>query len=114
VSRVKERLARPDQRVGQSARFDDADQAELGNIVAQQRLDALQPAHDPWDQPMCMVPDGDSFLAIQSGKADVVTDHIEAFTESGIQLRPGARLEGVPNMSFAIGYTNASWTSRWT
>jgi cation diffusion facilitator CzcD-associated flavoprotein CzcO len=100
---------------------------------------------------MCLVPDGDFFTAIRSGKADVVTDHIEAFTPEGLRLRSGAQLEadiivtatglnllplggieltvdgaavpvservaykammleGVPNMAFAIGYTNASWT----
>jgi monooxygenase len=111
----------------------------------------FNPVYDPWDQRMCMVPDGDFFQAIRSGKADVVTDHIEAFSETGIRLRSGANLEadvivaatglnllplggiglavdgeavsvpervaykgmmleGVPNLAFAIGYTNASWT----
>ena len=43
---------------------------------------------------MCLVPDGDFFAAIKSGKADVVTDHIEAFTPAGIRLRSGARARG--------------------
>ncbi len=109
------------------------------------------PAYEPWDQRMCLVPDGDFFAAIKSGKAEVVTDHIEEFTPTGIRLRSGAELEadviitatglnllpiggiemnvdgdpvpvskrmaykgmmleGVPNMAFAIGYTNNSWT----
>jgi len=109
------------------------------------------PAYEPWDQRMCLVPDGDFFAAIKAGKADVVTDHIEEFTGTGIKLRSGAELEadviitatglnllpigaiqmtvdgetvpvaermaykgmmleGVPNMAFAIGYTNNSWT----
>jgi len=100
---------------------------------------------------MCLVPDGDFFAAIKSGKAEIVTDHIETFTPAGIRLRSateleadviitatglnllplgaigltvdgsevsvperiaykGMMLEGVPNMAFAIGYTNASWT----
>jgi cation diffusion facilitator CzcD-associated flavoprotein CzcO len=111
----------------------------------------FNPAYDPWDQRMCMVPDGDFFTAIRSGKADIVTDHIERFTTTGLQLRSGAHLaadvivaatglnllplggigltvdgepvpvpervaykgmmlEGVPNLAFAIGYTNNSWT----
>jgi cation diffusion facilitator CzcD-associated flavoprotein CzcO len=111
----------------------------------------FNPAYQPWDQRMCMVPDGDFFKAIRSGKASVVTDHIESFTPAGIRLRSGAELEadvivaatglsllplggigltvdgqpvkvpervaykgmmleGVPNLAFAIGYTNASWT----
>ncbi len=109
------------------------------------------PAYDPWDQRMCLVPDGDFFAAIKSGNAEVVTDHIEEFTPTGIRLRSGAELEAdviitatglnllpiggiemtvdggvvpvskrmaykgmmledVPNMAFAIGYTNNSWT----
>jgi cation diffusion facilitator CzcD-associated flavoprotein CzcO len=109
------------------------------------------PAYQPWDQRMCLVPDGDFFAAISAGQADVVTDHIEEFTPAGIRLRSGAHLDadvivtatglnllplggialtidgepvtlskrvaykgmmldGVPNMAFALGYTNASWT----
>jgi monooxygenase len=111
----------------------------------------FNPAYDPWDQRLCLVPDGDFFAAIRSGRAAIVTDHIEAFTPSGLRLRSGTELqadvivtatglnllplggielavdaepvrvaqrvayqammlEGVPNMAFAIGYTNASWT----
>jgi len=111
----------------------------------------LKPAYDPWDQRMCLVPDGDFFAAIKSGRAEIVTDHIETFTPAGIRLHSGTELEadviitatglnllplggisltvdgseinvpervaykgmmleGVPNMAFAIGYTNASWT----
>ena len=47
------------------------------------------PAYNPWDQRVCLVPDGDFFAAIRSGKASVVTDHIETFTETGIKLRSG-------------------------
>ncbi len=109
------------------------------------------PSYEPWDQRMCLVPDGDFFAAIKRGEADVVTDHVEEFTPGGIRLRSGAELEadviitatglnllplgglglkidgeaapvpervaykgmmldGVPNLAFAIGYTNASWT----
>jgi cation diffusion facilitator CzcD-associated flavoprotein CzcO len=109
------------------------------------------PSYNPWDQRVCMVPDGDLFKAISAGKASVVTDHIDTFTEKGILLQSGEELEAdivvtatglqllflggmeltidgatldlsskltykgmmledVPNMAFAIGYTNASWT----
>jgi cation diffusion facilitator CzcD-associated flavoprotein CzcO len=111
----------------------------------------FNPAYQPWDQRMCLVPNGDFFAALASGDAEVVTDHIEAFTPTGIRLRSGAELEadvvvtatglnllplggielsvdgkpvqvservafkgmmldGVPNLAFALGYTNASWT----
>ena len=109
------------------------------------------PAYDPWDQRLCLVPDGDLFAALRHGTASVVTDHIESLTEGGIRLRSGQELEAdlivsatglrlkflggmqlevdgtpvepserlvykgsmldsVPNLAFAIGYTNASWT----
>jgi monooxygenase len=51
------------------------------------------PSYKPWDQRMCLVPDGDLFAAIRSGKASVVTDHIDEFVESGIRLRSGTTLE---------------------
>jgi monooxygenase len=50
------------------------------------------PTYKPWDQRVCLVPDGDLFEAIKSGRASVVTDHIEAFTETGIQLKSGESL----------------------
>ncbi|HEX3175017.1 MAG TPA: NAD(P)/FAD-dependent oxidoreductase [Solirubrobacterales bacterium] len=51
------------------------------------------PRYNPWDQRMCLVPDGDLFRAISDGKADVVTDRIEAFTEAGLRLESGQELE---------------------
>jgi monooxygenase len=51
------------------------------------------PRYNPWDQRLCLVPDGDLFTAISSGRASVVTDHIETFTEHGIRLASGAELE---------------------
>ena len=50
------------------------------------------PRYNPWDQRMCLVPDGDLFESIKSGKASVVTDGIETITEHGIRLRSGAEL----------------------
>jgi monooxygenase len=50
------------------------------------------PRYNPWDQRMCLVPDGDLFEAIKSKKADVVTDEIQNFTERGIRLKSGAEL----------------------
>jgi hypothetical protein len=109
------------------------------------------PRYNPWDQRLCLVPDGDLFAAIRAGKASVVTGHIDTFTPAGIRLRSGAELAAdlvvtatglvmrllsgmklvvdgaqvalartmtykgamlsdVPNLAFAIGYTNAAWT----
>jgi cation diffusion facilitator CzcD-associated flavoprotein CzcO len=44
------------------------------------------PRYAPWDQRMCLLPDGDLYTAIASGKAAVVTDTITCFTENGILL----------------------------
>jgi cation diffusion facilitator CzcD-associated flavoprotein CzcO len=51
------------------------------------------PRYDPWDQRMCIVPDGDLFAAIRKGTASVVTDHIDTFTEKGVRLVSGTELE---------------------
>lgn len=51
------------------------------------------PSYNPWDQRLCAVPNGDLFKAVRSGKASVVTDHIERFTDKGIKLQSGRELE---------------------
>ncbi|MDT7636595.1 MAG: hypothetical protein QOC83_883 [Pseudonocardiales bacterium] len=51
------------------------------------------PRYNPWDQRLCMVPNGDLFTAISSGGASVVTDRIDRFTPTGILLESGAELE---------------------
>ncbi len=53
----------------------------------------FKPRYAPWDQRMCVVPDGDFFRAIRRGRASVVTDRVEAFTERGIRLESGDELE---------------------
>ncbi len=50
------------------------------------------PRYDPWDQRLCVVPDGDLFKAISTGRASVVTDRIERFTKAGILLESGQEL----------------------
>jgi monooxygenase len=111
----------------------------------------FRPPYEPWDQRLCLVPDADLFKSLREGRAEMVTDHIETFTEQGIKLKSGRELAAdivvsatglnllllggmqmsvdgqpveapktlsyrgmmvsdVPNMAFAVGYTNASWT----
>jgi cation diffusion facilitator CzcD-associated flavoprotein CzcO len=53
----------------------------------------FNPSYDPWDQRLCLVPNGDLFAAISDGRASVITDHIDSFTETGIKLASGAELE---------------------
>ena len=111
----------------------------------------FNPRYDPWNQRLCVVPDGDLFRVIREGKAAVVTEHIDRFTPGGIRLASGEELAAdivvlatglkmslagkaaisvngrpvdmnqvmiykgmmvsdVPNLVYAFGYTNASWT----
>jgi cation diffusion facilitator CzcD-associated flavoprotein CzcO len=111
------------------------------------------PSYGPWDQRLCVVPDGDLFTAMRAGDASVVTGTIEEFTEKGIRLTDGTELDadiivtatgltmvafgemalsvdgrpvesgalhvykgmmfdGLPNLAWCVGYTNASWTLR--
>ena len=113
----------------------------------------FRPRYDPWDERMCIVPDGDLFQVLRDGTATIVTDTIDSLVPEGIRtssgrtlpadvivsatgltvrvgggmtfdldgeavdvpskyLYRGLMLEGVPNLTFAIGYTNASWTLR--
>jgi monooxygenase len=51
------------------------------------------PRYNPWDQRLCLVPNGDLFESLKRGTASVVTDHIDTLTERGIKLRSGAELE---------------------
>ncbi|MGE3396504.1 MAG: flavin-containing monooxygenase [Sphingomonas sp.] len=53
----------------------------------------FNPAYNPWDQRLCLVPDGDLFKAIGAGTVEVVTDRIARFTEGGIALEGGDELE---------------------
>lgn len=109
------------------------------------------PRYNPWDQRLCMVPDGDLFATLSSGRASVVTDAITRFTPDGVLLESGQELaadvivtatglsmlpfgriglsvdeqpvhlpdrvafkammvSGVPNLAYALGYSNISWT----
>ncbi|MEV6609016.1 NAD(P)/FAD-dependent oxidoreductase [Kutzneria sp. NPDC051319] len=52
----------------------------------------FKPRYDPWDQRLCLVPDGDLFQAIRRGDASVVTDEIAGFSTDGIRLKSGAEL----------------------
>jgi cation diffusion facilitator CzcD-associated flavoprotein CzcO len=53
----------------------------------------FNPKYKPWDQRLCMVPDGDLFKSISNGSAEIVTDQIETFTAGGIKLQSGKELE---------------------
>ncbi|WP_280390589.1 flavin-containing monooxygenase [Nocardia brasiliensis] len=63
--------------------------AQIGNKIDMRHF---TPSYDPWDQRLCVVPNGDLFRVLRSGKASIVTDRIETFTENGIRLASGAEL----------------------
>lgn len=111
----------------------------------------FEPKYNPWDQRLCVCPNGDFFKSLHTGKADVKTDTIKKVTKDGILLDSGGVLDSdvivtatglklqsgggvkididkepvditekmmwrgvmiqdLPNASFPLGYTNASWT----
>ena len=51
------------------------------------------PSYNPWDQRICAVTDGDMFKGVNNGNISLVTDHIDKFTEGGIQLKSGETLD---------------------
>ena len=63
---------------------------ELGGVVD---IKHFSPHYDPWDQRLCVVPDGDLFQVLRQGQAQVVTDTIAHFDATGIQLTSGKHLE---------------------
>lgn len=56
-------------------------------------MEHFTPTYMPWDERLCAIPDNDLFKVIREGKASVVTDQIERFTETGILLKSGKTLE---------------------
>jgi monooxygenase len=71
------------------------------------------PRYDPWDQRVCLVPDGDLFAAIRAGRASMVTDRIDTFTERGLRLESGRELEADVVIT-ATCWRSAGCGSRWT
>ncbi|MBJ8341934.1 NAD(P)/FAD-dependent oxidoreductase [Antrihabitans sp. YC3-6] len=53
----------------------------------------FKPKYDPWDQRLCLVPSGDLFKALRKHTVDIVTDHIDTFTETGIRLQSGKEID---------------------
>lgn len=63
---------------------------QVGRNVDMEHFD---PGYNPWDERLCVVPNGDLFRTLKNGDASIVTDHIETFTENGIRLQSGEELE---------------------
>jgi cation diffusion facilitator CzcD-associated flavoprotein CzcO len=66
----------------------------VGRLPAGYDVDThFSPRYNPWDQRVCLVPDGDLFDAISNGSASVETGRIKSFTEKGLLLESGKELE---------------------
>lgn len=65
-------------------------QKELGDFPA---IPHFEPNYKPWDQRFCVAPDGDLFSVLREGKANIITDHIKTFNETGIALASGKQLD---------------------
>lgn len=63
---------------------------ELGNDYD---ISHFSPSYNPWDQRLCLVPDSDLFHVIREGRASIVTDEIDTFSETGLLLKSGEQLE---------------------
>lgn len=63
---------------------------ELGDESLDQHF---EPTYKPWDQRVCVVPDADLFEAMKAGKASVLTDTIDEFTETGVKLASGETID---------------------
>ncbi|MFJ6197887.1 flavin-containing monooxygenase [Micromonospora sp. NPDC092111] len=67
--------------------------AAKGRLPAGYDVDRhFSPRYDPWDQRLCVVPDGDLFAALTAGRASVVTDTVDTFTPGGVRLGSGTEL----------------------
>jgi len=85
------------------------------------------PTYNPWDQRLCLIPNGDLFKAINSGQASVVTDQIDTFTPTGIKLESGEHLDAdiivtatglqlvtVGDMDFSVDGEAVDFSERWS
>jgi len=62
-------------------------------LPAGYNMEHFTPRYNPWEQRICLAPDGDFFQAIREGTASIVTDQIERFTATGIRLKSGQELQ---------------------
>ncbi len=81
-------FARMDPEAFKKPLFDDIEQI-VGRDCRERHF---TPAYEPWDQRLCLVPNGDLFHAIRDGRAEVVTGHIETFTEDGLRMTSGEKV----------------------
>mgnify|MGYP001169108642 FL=1 len=64
--------------------------AEIGEEMVEKHF---TPSYNPWDQRMCLIPDGDLYKSINNGTTRIVTAQIDQWTEKGLKLDSGEELE---------------------
>ena len=102
----------------------DLTRKQLGDEMVEQHF---TPSYNPWDQRLCLIPDGDLYEALKDGSASVVTDHIDTFTPTGIQLQSGEHLDAdiivtatglqlvtVGEMDFSVDGEPVDFSRTWT
>jgi monooxygenase len=85
------------------------------------------PSYNPWDQRLCLVPNGDLFTAIKNGQASVVTDRIDHIDANGIALQSGQRIDAdvivtatglnlvtLGKVAFIVDGTPVDFSTTWT
>jgi cation diffusion facilitator CzcD-associated flavoprotein CzcO len=80
-----------------SKRWPEAIKARLVGLAARQLgseklAKHFSPSYRPWDQRLCVIPDGDLFKAVRNGSASVITDTIDRFISDGVRLSSGQEL----------------------
>jgi cation diffusion facilitator CzcD-associated flavoprotein CzcO len=102
----------------------DLTRRQLGDELVERHF---TPSYHPWDQRLCLIPNGDLYDSITSGRASVATDEIETFTETGILLRSGDHLDAdvivtatglqlvtVGEMEFTVDGAPVDFARTWT
>lgn len=53
----------------------------------------FKPSYAPWDQRLCVSPDGDFYKCLRDGSADIATGNIETMTDKTIVMENGDRID---------------------
>ena len=67
---------------------------QVESVMSKEEFEThFTPPYNPWEQRFCLAPDGDFFHPIRKGKATIVTNHIDHFTETGILMKNGQHVD---------------------
>jgi monooxygenase len=65
----------------------------LTNELGEYNQRDFTPTYNPWQQRLCLVPDGDLFKSLKAGTSSIVTDEIARFDAKGVVLKSGRWLD---------------------